>query len=795
MKTALRLFTHNSKYVLVIGFGLVLLLMVTTTVIGLTRMRAINQQMEAIVRGREAKSELVMNMRTLARERTITVYSMLLMKDPFQLDNAVQHFRQLAGEFIRNRDKLLQLKLNPVEMAIFQASQEKTRIATQFTERGVELVQEDKLAAAQQVLQTQAIPAQNKVFSLFNELIGMQQRSTRVAVNSAANEYRSAIWMVGILGTAAFVLGLGIMILVVRKAIRIERALFQEKERAQVTLHSIGDAVIATDTAGNVDYLNPVAEQLTGWRADEAHGLPFWQVYNTIDETSRQPFDHSNTPSQPDGWMVGLSRNALLISKTGAEFAIESSATPIRNHTGDTIGFVSVFHDVTAARGMAQQLSWQASHDSLTGLPNRREFEWRLAELLNSAKRENRHHILIYIDLDQFKLVNDTSGHGAGDELLRQLAAIIQSNIRVRDTLARLGGDEFGVLLEECPIEQGEQTAEKLRQAIAEFRFVWEGNTFEVGASMGLVEVTATAESMAALLSAADAACYMAKDKGRNRIWVHQKDNAELLQRHGEMQWVARITHAFEEKRFRLYYQNIVAVQPDQSGKQHCEILLRLEDESGRLVAPMAFIPAAERYGIMPLIDRWVIRSMFKWLVDNPGSTEQRCYAINISGQTLGDDHFVGFVIDQFHDSGVPADAICFEVTETAAIANLTRAMHFISILKGLGCRFSLDDFGSGMSSFAYLKNLQVDSVKIDGAFVRDMVTDAVDHAMVEAINRIGHVMGIQTVAEFVENDAILEKLRQLGVDYAQGYGIHKPAPLRSLFDDVRRPLFKAISA
>ena len=786
MKTAIKLFAHNSKYAIVIGFGLVLLLMVTITVIGLTRMHSINQQMESIVRERETKSELVMNLRSLSRERAVTIYSMLLMKDPFQLDAAVLHFSQLASEFIRTRDKLLQMQLNPVERATLQASQLKTRISTQSMERVVELIQAGKLTDAQELLQTQAIPAQKNVFGLFNELIEMQRRSTHVAVDRVSHEYRSAVWMVSILGAAAFLLGVGIMMLVVRKAIRIERALYHEKERAEVTLHSIGDAVISTDIAGNVDYLNPVAEQLTGWHADQARGLPFREICHTIDEISRQPLDHSIASRQMDGWMVGLSRNALLISKSGAEFAIESSITPIRNHTGDSIGFVSVFHDVTTTRSMARQLSWQASHDSLTGLPNRREFERCLTELLNSAKQTDTQHILLYIDLDQFKLVNDTSGHGAGDELLRQLAAIIQTHIRGRDTLARLGGDEFGVLLEECPIDQGRQIAEKLRQAIAEFRFVWEGKTFEIGASMGLVEVTASAENMAALLSAADTACYMAKDKGRNRIWVHQKENAELLQRHGEMQWVARITHAFEEKRFRLYYQNIVALQPDQSGKQHCEILLRLEDESGRLVAPMAFIPAAERYGIMPLIDRWVIRSMFKWLVDNPGSTEQRCYAINISGQTLGDEHFIEFVIDQFHGSGVPAEAICFEVTETAAIANLTRAMRFISILKGLGCRFSLDDFGSGMSSFAYLKNLQVDSVKIDGAFVRDMVTDAVDHAMVEAINRIGHVMGIQTVAEFVENDAILEKLRLLGVDYAQGYGIHKPAPLQLLCDDVR---------
>ncbi len=786
MKTAIRLFMRNSKYAMVIGFGLVLLLMVTITVIGLVRMHSINLQMEAIVRDRETKSELVTQLRSLSRERAVTIYSMLLMKDPFQLDDAVQHFSRLAGEFIRNRDALFQLNLNPVERATLHASQHKTQVSTQLMDNVVELIQAGKLTQAQEMLQAQAIPAQQQVFSLFNQLIEMEQRYTRVAVSNVARDYRSAVWMVGMLGGLAFVLGIGIMILVVRKSIRIERALFQEKERAEVTLHSIGDAVISTDLTGNVDYINPVAEQLTGWGAAEAYGQPFWHIFNTVDEISRQLLDQPFAPDQLDGWMVGLNRHAVLISKTGAEFSIESSVTPIRNHGGETIGFVSVFHDVTTTRNMAQQLSWQASHDSLTGLTNRREFERCLTELLNSAKLTDSRHILLYMDLDQFKLVNDTSGHGAGDELLRQLAAIIQSHIRAHDTLARLGGDEFGVLLRECTIEQGRQTAEKLRQVIAEFRFIWKGKTFEVGASMGLVEVNADAENIAALLSAADSACYMAKDKGRNRVWVHQKDNAEMLQRHGEMQWVARITHAFEEQRFLLYYQNIVAVQPDQQQKEYCEILLRLEDESGRLVSPMSFIPAAERYGMMPLIDRWVIRTMFKWLLENPGSTGQRHYAINISGQSLGDEHFIGFVIDQFQQSGISGEMICFEVTETAAIANLSQAMRFISVLKGIGCRFSLDDFGSGMSSFAYLKNLQVDTVKIDGAFVRNMVTDAVDYAMVEAINRIGQVMGIQTVAEFVENDAILHKLGILGVDYAQGYGIHKPAPLHLLCDKVR---------
>lgn len=781
MKATLRRFSQDSKYVTILGFGLVLALLIAVTGIGLSRMHMTNQRMEAIVRDHNVKTDLVTNLRTVARERILSIHKLLLMEDAFEIDAEVQHFIQLAGEFIRYRDELLQQKLTPLENATLAAAMPKVRASSPLQDEVVHWFLQGNTPAAQRILKKQVMPAQEDVFIRFNELLNLQHESTRRDMDSAEREYLGAIRMMGILGLTAFVVGIGIMMRVVRRIVRYESALFQEKERAQVTLHSIGDAVIATDATGHIDYLNPIAEQLTGWRAVEARGLPLAQVYALIDEKSRQRIELPSGPGQFDGWTVGLGRNALLINKNGAEFCIESSATPIRNHEGGTVGFVSVFHDVTAERRMAQQLTWQASHDPLTGLPNRREFERRLMELLNHTKQTGNHHILLYMDLDQFKLVNDTSGHGAGDELLRQLAAIMQPTIRDHDLLARLGGDEFGVLLEECTIPQGTVIAETLRQAIAEFRFVREGKTFEIGVSIGLVAVAAHTENMAALLSAADSACYMAKEKGRNRIWIHQKDDAELLQRRGEMQWVTRITRAFEENRFRLYYQNIVAMNAHPQDRIHCEILLRLEDESGQIVSPMMFIPAAERYGLMPAIDRWVIRTMFDWLLNHPGSTDECCYAINISGQSLGDDQFLAYVVDQFHNSEVNPRAICFEITETSAIANLSRAMRFINTLKGMGCRFSLDDFGSGMSSFTYLKNLSVDSIKIDGAFVRDMVTDQVDFVMVEAINRIGHAMGIRTVGEFVENEAILDQLRKLGVDYAQGYAIHQPAPLHFL--------------
>jgi diguanylate cyclase (GGDEF)-like protein len=415
----------------------------------------------------------------------------------------------------------------------------------------------------------------------------------------------------------------------------------------------------------------------------------------------------------------------------------------------------------------------------LTGLVNRREFERKLAMLLDSGKIKDKQHVLLYLDLDQFKVVNDTCGHIAGDELLRQLTALLSDKVRDNDTLARLGGDEFGVLLEACPVEQGMRIAEEMRKTIAGFKFAWENKLFDVGVSIGLVPLDAQSESMAAVLSAADAACYAAKDDGRNRVQIFHGDK-ESGRRQGEMQWVSHINKALEENRFVLFFQEIKPVASSGHGR-HFEILVRMRDEQGALVPPMAFIPAAERYNLMLAIDKWVVCNTFDWLVARgfKDGDAMSC-AINLSGQSFGDDAFLEFMLQQFDTRPIPQGSVCFEITETAAIANLNKARRFISSLREKGCRFALDDFGSGMSSYAYLKNLEVDYLKIDGVFVKDMVNDAVDYAMVESINRIGHVMGLKTIAEFVESDAILEKLREMGVDYAQGYGIHKPEPLQN---------------
>ncbi len=562
---------------------------------------------------------------------------------------------------------------------------------------------------------------------------------------------------------------------------RMEEALFQEKELAQVTLDSIGDAVITTDATGKIKYLNPIAESLTGWSEEDAKGLPLTTVFKIVNETTRQTVENPVEKALREGQIVGLANHTVLMARDDREIAIDDSAAPIRDRHNRVVGAVMVFHDVTQSRDLSRQLSWQARHDSLTGLVNRREFEQHLEKAISIARSENQTHALCYLDLDRFKIVNDTCGHVAGDELLRQVTTLLQEQIRKTDILGRLGGDEFGVLLRQCPLQKALKIAHTLREKIQEFRFVWQDNSFSIGVSIGLVEITADSESLANILIAADSACYVAKNNGRNRLHVFQPDDREVLQEQGQIRWVTRIRKALEENHFCLYSQLITAISPNELSEEHYEILLRLRDETGAIIAPMAFIPAAERYNLMHEVDRWVISTLFRnWslLQSRTIPNKPLVYAINLSGASINDDRFIDFIYEQFALYPVSPNLICFEITETVAIANLTKASKFIRQLQNLGCRFALDDFGSGMSSFAYLKNLPVNYLKIDGEFIKDIIDDPVDEAMVKAITQIGHVMGLKTIAEFVENNAILERIKVLGVDYAQGYGIGKPSPL-----------------
>ena len=566
---------------------------------------------------------------------------------------------------------------------------------------------------------------------------------------------------------------------------KAEQALHAAKEHAEVTLQSIGDAVITLDQKGNISYLNAVAEQLSGWSCSEATGKPFENVIRVFDENDGNPVP---TPMgfEPDpADQVTRHNHIVLISRNGDEHSVEQISAPIRDRSGSINGVVTVLRDVSTERNLKRQLYWQATHDDLTGLANRSSFEARLTEAIESARLYHEEYALLYMDLDQFKVVNDTCGHVAGDELLRQLASLLKKNLRGADTLARLGGDEFGILLDRCPLNDAVSIAQSLKESIRDYRFGWENKTFEVGACIGVVAVNSTSASREHLMSAADVACYAAKDLGRNRVHLYEGAEGDLSQRHGEMHWVTRISEALQGDRFVLYKQDIVGIRDGQD-EVHQEILLRMLDDDGKIVPPGAFIPAAERYNLMPAIDRWVIRNLFTIYAEQiqrssarqnraPG---QQIYTINLSGNSINDTDFLKFVREQILRHNLPAENFCFEITETSAITNLSSATDFIHELKQLGCLFALDDFGSGLSSFGYLKNLPVDFLKIDGQFVKDIVDDPIDAEMVRSINEIGHVMGMRTIAEFVENDAILAKLKDIGVDYAQGYGIAKPEPL-----------------
>src|SRR5271170_5725434 len=554
-----------------------------------------------------------------------------------------------------------------------------------------------------------------------------------------------------------------------------EEALFREKESAQITLQSIGDGVITTDAVSTIDYINPVAEQLTGWRLEDAMGRPVEEIFRAFHEETCEPLENPLTVSIRRARPIKSVRPMLLIRRDGNELYVESSASPIRAGNGKVGGGVLVFHDVSESRELNRRLSYHASHDLLTGLVNRREFENRLERALKSAKARESSYALCYLDIDQFKIVNDTCGHGAGDALLGQVGALLKSKVRWRDTLSRLGGDEFGILLESCSLDEAMHTAEQLREAVRNFRFTWEDRVFRLGASVGVVPITAENEDVASILSAADSACQAAKEAGRNRVHSFAENDIELMRRRREMQWAARINAALEEGRFELFRMAILPLQRAEPG-QHYELLLRLRDEGGRIVSPNDFIAAAERYGIMPAIDRWVIENAFRWLVSDSDERERLAMcSINLSGQSLGDDKFLPFVIDQFQKSGIDATKICFEITETAAVASFSQANRFIQALKELGCKFALDDFGTGLSSFGYLKHFPVDYLKIDGSFVKEILHDPIDREMVRSINEIGHLTGKQTIAEFAENQEIINMLQSLGVDYAQGYGVSQP--------------------
>ncbi|RDH81525.1 MAG: hypothetical protein DIZ80_15720 [endosymbiont of Galathealinum brachiosum] len=551
-----------------------------------------------------------------------------------------------------------------------------------------------------------------------------------------------------------------------------QEKLFDQQEKARITLTSIGDAVISTDIHGRIEFINNAAEQLLGYTLNEVYGKEFSQTFILVDEIDpnsiKKPVEYClNNPATGT-----LSETAMLLHHNGTPISINTNAASIHNSSNQLTGVVLVLRDISKERKLVRKIAYQATHDELTGLTNRRGFETQLQYAIDDRRSDTSKYSFCYIDLDEFKVVNDTCGHTAGDELLKLISSKIKKHIRKDDVLARLGGDEFGILLTNCDIKVAEKIANSIREEVKKTQFVWESKLFTVGASIGLVFIDKHTESITDVLSAADSACYIAKENGRDCVHIYTPDDKAIAEHIGLMQWPTRIRSALQDQNFVLYKQLIVPTNPDTT-KPITEFLIRLKSDDGDLVPPMAFIPAAERYNLMHEIDCWVIKHAINEI--EYLANANMLYSINLSGQSLGKANLYEYIANNITHTGINPNQLCFEITETAAITNQEAALTLITQLKKLGCSFALDDFGTGLSSFSYLKTLPVDILKIDGVFIRNMVTDKIDQSLVKTINQIGHELKLKTIAEWIETEESKTLLTDMGVDYLQGYYIEEP--------------------
>ncbi len=561
----------------------------------------------------------------------------------------------------------------------------------------------------------------------------------------------------------------------------MEDALESGQEQAHVTLESIAEGVITADDNGRIDYMNSAAAELTGASPVDSVGKRLTEIVTLVDEIDRKSLGDPIQRCLSERKRINLGRRALLLSKgSDDECSVDLTASPVRRG-GEITGAVVILHDVTELRGMTRQISYQASHDPLTGLVNRREFERRLEDTLAAAQASETSHVLCYLDLDRFKVINDTCGHIAGDNVLREVAGLIKDKVRDSDSVARIGGDEFGMLLIGCPLEKARQISDDVCVAIRDYRFVWRDRIFNVGVSIGLVEMGHESGNVEDVLSAADSACYVAKQQGRGRVHVYSARDEAIARHRGEIQWLQRLQSALKENRFELYIQPIRALNAIENGPA-VEVLLRMRDETGVEYSPEEFMRAAERYSLMPAVDRWVVQTTFAALSSGAlRAAEEGGVSINLSGQTLGDPGFLEFVVDCFDRTGVIGSQVCFEVTESSVLSNIKHARRFIGVLHGMGCRFALDDFGSGMGSFSSLRNLAMDYLKIDGSLTRDLYKDSVNQAMVAAVIKLASTLGIHVIAEQIEDARSLAMVRDMGAHFAQGFVLGRPQPLQAL--------------
>ncbi len=581
-------------------------------------------------------------------------------------------------------------------------------------------------------------------------------------------------------GFLGFFVLLGLWLLPVKRLRQISAELFREKRQAEVTLQSIHDGVFRTDAKGRLVYLNSAAEKLVGRKFAELDGKPVSEILTLVEDQTDSKVESSIYQAIRAGKYASRQGSFSLISCDNRKIAVEEKATPLFNNNGELTGGVLCLNDVTVVREQLKQQSWEASHDALTGLINRREFEKKIARAIERAQVTGNSGLLCFMDLDGFKVVNDSCGHAAGDEMLVQLSELIGAQVRSSDSLARLGGDEFGLLLEGCDEDRGQIIANSILSSVKNFHFFHKGKVYTVGVSIGMTSFSSESYKVKDVISEADSACYWAKESGRHRLCLFRENKEVLTARQAEVSWVERISSALEEDRFLLYYQTYRALSDRTGSRQHMEILLRMVSESGEIIPPGRFLPAAERYNLMPQIDQWVISKLLSEFHNIPvdAGFSGLIVNINLSGASINSIGLYDYIKEKIAEYDIDATSLCFEITETVAVRNLRVAVDFINQCKEIGIHFALDDFGSGANFFRYLKNMPVDYLKIDGSFVKNIEKDELDREMTETINRIGHLLGKKTIAEFAESETIIEILGDIDVDFAQGFGVCKPRPL-----------------
>ena len=768
----------KSSLLLIISFSVLLLITFSALTFISFQIEETQSQIEKIVTSNNKKTRLLVSMQQAARERSLSLYTMVNTRDAFEYDETFINYQSYAGEFIRARQTFLSMNLSEEEHELIKKQGELSQIAVPLQNSILKLLDQEKYKNAADTLIKKSIPAQNAVLAIIDKIIELQNGNNENIVSQLKNKLNNSITIITLFSIIIFILTILTILYVISRITKTEENLFFEKELAQTTLHSIGDGVITVDKDYIIQTINPVAESLADVKNQDVIGKNILSIYQGENAKQRSIINKNLVGSDIQRSLFDFT----LTKKDGTKHEVEHTIAPIINPNKNILGAVIILRDVTNVRQMEKRLSYQASHDALTGLMNRREFEVRLKQAIRNAQTEDTSHSLCFLDLDKFKIINDTSGHAAGDEFLKQISGTIQSLLRQTDVLARLGGDEFAIILDQCSIHQAQNISEQIINKIRETRFSWGKNSFETGASVGIAPISKFTISSSEAMSTVDAACYEAKNKGRNRIQVFEPDNADFVKHKKETSWIQKIKKAITDDSFELYFQEIININPKYPTPKTIELLIRLNNK-GEIIYPNSFIPTAERYNLMPIIDEWVINNAFDFIkrYQEKHNSDIRV-SINLSGQSLSEDSVLNLITQKLRkEKHIKKELICFEITETAAIANLTKAIEFIASVKQMGCNFSLDDFGSGLSSFSYLKNMPVDNLKIDGIFIRDIHNDPVNKVFVESIHNISKIMGIKTTAEYVENEEILECITAIGIDYAQGYHISRPVPVKTL--------------